>query len=446
MNMTGPGEARRLTDLSTGAGAPVWSPDGKYLAFESMVFPGAADDEANQEAAEKLEEREYNASVYDGFPIRHWDHWRDEKQVHLFVQPVDGGGEARDLFAGTELVSQPGYSGSPSLSDEELEAEGGEPERLSGDDAGFGQPTFSPDGGHLYSLRRPITDFAYNLTRIARFEWPELGSLEVLAESFDRPVGDFVFAPDGDAVYAIATEAGRRRVFEIAADGSDVRLLDDDRRGVYAGPQAGGAGDATTLVARFRDLRGLPSTAREMAPFWEAPSGPEPGLAGRPPGPRVFDPAPPRGRVSAGPNTRGLTAAAQVTPTLWGPNGIEAAGLRAGREGWESPVPPPAPTGGSLSARLCYLGRSLGLIGPIGRLCDERTTAGVLVRGRGQESDRRRGDDDSRGSGCICRKRRGVGASRWRWCPDRQGYGQGSHTLERRREGVGDRARPHPGL
>jgi Tol biopolymer transport system component len=74
MNMTGPGEARRLTDLSTGAGAPVWSPDGKYLAFESMVFPGAADDEANQEAAEKLEEREYNASVYDGFPIRHWDH------------------------------------------------------------------------------------------------------------------------------------------------------------------------------------------------------------------------------------------------------------------------------------------------------------------------------------------------------------------------------------
>jgi dipeptidyl aminopeptidase/acylaminoacyl peptidase len=287
MDMTGPGEARRLTDLSTGASTPVWSPDGKHLAFESMVFPGAADDEANQEEAKKLEEREYNASVYDGFPIRHWDHWRDEKQVHLFVQPVDGGGEARDLFAGTDLVAGPGYSGSPSLSGEELEAawtpdgsalvfvatatrdqaarafvpyslhvistEGGEPERLTGDDAGFGQPTFSPDGRYLYSLRRPITDFAYNLTRIARFEWPEPGSLEVLAESFDRPVGDFVFAPNGDSVYAIATDTGRRRIFEIAADGSDVRLLDDESRGVYAGPQAQGSGEIPTLVARWED-------------------------------------------------------------------------------------------------------------------------------------------------------------------------------------------------
>ena len=287
MNMTGPGEARRLTDLSTGASTPVWSPDGKYLAFESMVFPGAADDEANQEEAKKLEEREYNASVYDGFPIRHWDHWRDEKQVHLFVQPVDGGGEAKDLFAGTELVAEPGYSGSPSLSGEELEAawtpdgsalvfvatasrdqavrafvpyslylvsaEGGEPERLTGDDAGFSQPTFSPDGRHLYFLRRPITDFVYNLTRIARFEWLESGSVEVLAESFDRPVGDFVLAPDGDSVYAIATDTGRRRIFEIAADGSDARLLDDESRGVYAGPQIEGTGEASILVARWED-------------------------------------------------------------------------------------------------------------------------------------------------------------------------------------------------
>ncbi|MBL9187589.1 MAG: PD40 domain-containing protein [Opitutaceae bacterium] len=35
----GGGEARKLTSLSTGASQPVWAPDGKSLAFVSAVFP-----------------------------------------------------------------------------------------------------------------------------------------------------------------------------------------------------------------------------------------------------------------------------------------------------------------------------------------------------------------------------------------------------------------------
>jgi dipeptidyl aminopeptidase/acylaminoacyl peptidase len=54
-------------------------------------------------------------------------------------------------------------------------------------------------------------------------------------------------------VYAIVTDTGRRRIFEIAADGSDVRLLDEESRGVYAGPQIKGTGEASILVARWED-------------------------------------------------------------------------------------------------------------------------------------------------------------------------------------------------
>ena len=36
--------ARPLTSLSTGAGGPVWSPDGTKIAFTSEVWPQLADD------------------------------------------------------------------------------------------------------------------------------------------------------------------------------------------------------------------------------------------------------------------------------------------------------------------------------------------------------------------------------------------------------------------
>ena len=111
LDMTGPGEAVAITSLSTGAANPAWSPDGTRIAFESKVYPGAADDAANQEEKKARDERKYNVSAYDIFPIRQWDRWRDDLQLHLFVQEAVAGAEATDLLAGSELVGAPGFSG-----------------------------------------------------------------------------------------------------------------------------------------------------------------------------------------------------------------------------------------------------------------------------------------------------------------------------------------------
>src|SRR6202142_4421979 len=46
LNLAEGGDARRLTNVSTGAKNPKWRPDGKAIVFESRVYPGALDDEA----------------------------------------------------------------------------------------------------------------------------------------------------------------------------------------------------------------------------------------------------------------------------------------------------------------------------------------------------------------------------------------------------------------
>src|SRR5258708_4259579 len=61
------GEARKLTNLSTGARSPQWRLDGGVILFVSNVYPGALDDEANKKAAADRKARKYRARVYESF-------------------------------------------------------------------------------------------------------------------------------------------------------------------------------------------------------------------------------------------------------------------------------------------------------------------------------------------------------------------------------------------
>ncbi|NNL05444.1 MAG: S9 family peptidase [Xanthomonadales bacterium] len=285
LDMTGPGEAVVITDLATGASKPIWSPDGRHVAFESKVYPGALDDEANQAEKEAREERKYNVSAYEMFPIRYWDHWRDDLQVHLFVQEAKAGAVAKNLLAGSDLVEQAGFSGASTLSGATLHAawapdgnslvfnattnlneaaharvrfalyavdrDGGEPRALAGaDDWSCTGPKFSRDGEHLYCGYSPENDEVYNLDQIARFDWRDGERLEaprILTDGFDRSVNDFVIGSNGRTVYLIAADAGRTRIYRVPARGGKVAALNPESRGVYSGLQVAG----NRLVAKW---------------------------------------------------------------------------------------------------------------------------------------------------------------------------------------------------
>jgi dipeptidyl aminopeptidase/acylaminoacyl peptidase len=103
------GEPRKLTTLSTEASRPVWSHDGKKLAFVSAVFPEfsakpfSESDRANKEKLEARESSKVKARIFTQLLYRHWDSWVNDLRQHIFVVPVADGavaGEPRDVTPG----------------------------------------------------------------------------------------------------------------------------------------------------------------------------------------------------------------------------------------------------------------------------------------------------------------------------------------------------------
>ena len=247
------GEAMRLTSVSTGASSPLWSPDGRWILFESSVYPLAESDEANKKAAADRKARKYNARVYDGFPVRYWDHWIDDLQPTLMLVPADGSAKSRDLLAATQLARRAGFGGMNGLSSQslrpawtpggasvvfvattnrnqaayastvthlyELTVKDGEPRALtSGASLGYTKPQFRPDGKALYALEGN-EDKVYSLSRLVMWSWPSSGAAQRVSTQFDRSIDSYAFSPDSAQIYTVAEEHGDTKIFRASANG-----------------------------------------------------------------------------------------------------------------------------------------------------------------------------------------------------------------------------------
>ena len=116
---SGGGEARKLTSISSGVGDPVWSPDGKWIAFGTDVYPEcAADDACNKKIEQQWSKGPLRAHSADALLYRHWTQWKDGKRTHVFLADASTGA-VRDLTPGDfdsppfQLGGMAGYDFSP---------------------------------------------------------------------------------------------------------------------------------------------------------------------------------------------------------------------------------------------------------------------------------------------------------------------------------------------
>jgi dipeptidyl aminopeptidase/acylaminoacyl peptidase len=279
------GEARRVTTLSTGAASPVFRPDGKAVLFTSRVYPGAADDTANRRIAEERKKQKYTVREFESFPVRRWDHWFDDRQIHVFVQNLETNATAKDLLAGTKLTQNTGYGGRDLDNGEELDAiwapdgqsvlfvattarntgayasvhthlyqvpaGGGEPRQLTSGNRTFEHPRFRPDGRALYFSVTDDHNQIYAHERIGMAPWPWSGEPKLLTAAFDRSVGSWAITGNGESIYLTAENEGLENLYSLPANGGEVKLVISPPRGVYTNLVIAAASPSPVLIANW---------------------------------------------------------------------------------------------------------------------------------------------------------------------------------------------------
>ena len=247
MSMRG-GEATQLSTISTGASTPVWSSDGKYIAFTSEVYPELATDAANLAREQQKEKSLIKARVIDHLLYRHWNAWRDDKRTHIFLMKASGG-EARDVTPGDmdappiSLGGAQDFSFSPdgkelafvrnidsvvaiSTNNDvfSVPVDGGEITQITTAKGNDNNPVYSPKGKYLAYLSMKRPGFEADQTDIILRDRAS-GQLRNLTEAFDRSVDEFIFSPDGQKIYFVAFDEGRRRIYSVPVKGGDCRVI-----------------------------------------------------------------------------------------------------------------------------------------------------------------------------------------------------------------------------
>ncbi len=258
----GGGEARQVTNQKEGASSPCWSPDGRAIAFLSAV--GTKDDRDRPNRPEPVADER----VIDLIRYRHdGSGFVAGSYEHLWTIPATGG-EAKQLTFGEVDDDQPAWSPdgrmiafvSNRTDGRELNtvsaiyavpAAGGDVRALAEADAAFDSPAWSPDGTRLAFLGNAGANESGRISRV--WTVPAAGGEPTcLTGGIDRSFADEgmsdlftgsdtrpVWAADGSAIFALASERGSVHVHRIDAETGEAAAITSGERRIAALSLAG---------------------------------------------------------------------------------------------------------------------------------------------------------------------------------------------------------------
>src|SRR5712671_5975250 len=198
------GDPRQVTSLFFGTDAGVWSPDGRWIAYTSEVYPGCAGDTGAVDACDRkrFEERKASkieARIVDHLFARHWTEWKDGKRTHVFVQPAQGGAP-RNLTPGNP-----------------------------GDDA---SPKPSPDGRWLAWVAQARNGYESDQWKLMLMD-RRSGMVSVIGD-FGDDVGAFAWRRDSSGLIAAVQSQGRNYLNTVSLEGKVARFSESPASGDFA--------------------------------------------------------------------------------------------------------------------------------------------------------------------------------------------------------------------
>ncbi len=284
---TKPGEAFRLTNLSTGASNPQWSPDSKQILFSSTVYPQCFADSCNKKKMEEEKKLKFKARIYEQFPIRSWDHWLDNKQTHFFIQSLSPTDTAYDVLfktalGNTENVSIEEAEWSPdqqsillttSLDVNEtaykensnhiykINLKDSTSTVLTKGNFDYGQLSFSKNGKILYCQRATNnTQDVYALPKLIQFDYPEMTNERLIFNELDRPIHAAKMI-DEERIYFNVENEGRDQLLQYNIKTKEVEIWNKNRSGCFTNMDVSENNDAV-VVANYESMNHPPEIVR----------------------------------------------------------------------------------------------------------------------------------------------------------------------------------------
>ncbi len=244
------GEARLVLAPEGGIDGVAAARAAAVVAVGAGIHPGSAtlDEDAEKEKARR--EAGVEALLFEGYPVRHWDHWLGPRHRHLLAGAVPGDPEGRipaprDLDPGADgfTFEEAGFDVSPDGTTvvgvrrraaiipetyDDLIAwdiATGASRELTHGDAWYADPAIAPNGTSVAALR--VTFGTREVAEVVSLVLVDLatGAQRTLAADVDRRPEHPVWGADAGALFFSADDEGQRAAFRVDLPAGTVTRL-----------------------------------------------------------------------------------------------------------------------------------------------------------------------------------------------------------------------------